>query len=262
MSPTTGHDGGDMEDHASIAHPVRDDRDEGTGERRATTYRLAFGREGLNFESLDFADPAPTNVQILFAAGIRATIEWAVIALLPGGGMEEINPERPFDLRGRGVERVVAFRTDRIYRARLLDRPLVWGRASITGTELLALAGTGEDEALFLDVPGGTDRHIGPSDVLDLGGAGVERILAGPKPEPGFEVAVLYNGLVQTVRVRPTDTAAALITAARPLFGHPGGDLILVDEAGRELAPGGTLGEQGVRAHSRLQLRPRVVQGG
>ena len=263
MSPMVGVTEVGMDEHGGIGLGARDDREGGTEERRTLDYALQFGREGLSFERLAFSDPVPTGRQVADAAHLRGVADWALIVLLPGGGMTELQADQQLDLRNPGVERVVGFRTDRLYRAVLLDREFLWGRALVTGDELYALATLGEGEALYVDMPGGTDRHIARGDTLDLSAAGVERIVAGAAPVPaGFEVTVLYNGIAQNVRVTPSQTAAALIAASRPLFGNPGGDLVLVDPAGRQLAPERGLGEQGVVAHSRLQLRPPVVQGG
>lgn len=250
-----------MEDFSRIERSAHD-HDDGIGASRTTTYRLLFGREGLTFERLEFTDPVPVGSQILASAGIRRAAEWALLALLPDGDMEELRPNESLDLRTRGIEKVVAFRCDRLFRATLLDGQLLWGRRTITGEELYTLAVLPAHEALYLDVPGGTDRLIERAGELDLGAAGVERIVAGPKPIPGFEVTLIYNGLVQTLHVRAEETAAAVVAAARPLFGNPGGDLVLINEAGQQLAPDRPVGEQGVRPHSRLQLRPPVVQGG
>lgn len=239
------------------------DRDDGVATLRTGTYRIQYGSGGLRFQHLELDDPCPLGRQILAEAGVRDPHQHALLALLPNGDIEDVRLDEPFDLRSRGVERFIGFETDRLYRATLLDRALLWGKATISGEELQTLAGVGEDQALYVDVPGGTDRLIERGGSLDLGALGAERIVAGPRHAPGtFEISVVYNGLVRKVRVHSSDTAAATVVALRPLLGSPAGDLVLVNEGGVQLAPGATLGQQGVGPQSRLQLRPPVVQGG
>lgn len=83
-----------------------------------------------------------------------------------------------------------------------------------------------------------------------------------PPPDPGFEIEITYNGVTKSLRVRPKDKVSAVIEEARPLFGSPGGELVLVNQAGQELAPDSTLHEMGVKPHDKLLLRPRTVRGG
>lgn len=240
------------------------DRDDGLVTGRAEGYALNYGDGGMSFRQLVLTDPVPTGRQILERAGVRDVEQFALLALLPGGGMEDLRLDEPLDLRGRGVERVVAFRTDKLQRAFLLGRDLLWGRPDISGQELYALAELAEGEALYIDVPGGTDVPVPRDGTVDLSKPGVERIVAGPPHAPaGFDIAVNYNGIVRTVRVTPAETIAAIVETVRPQFGNPGGDLVLVDAAsGRVLEPTHTVVQEGVQPGAHLQLRPRTVQGG
>lgn len=239
-------------------------RDDGVELNQTTDYRLNYGDGGLTFRQLVFADPVPVGRQILEHAGVRDVEQYALIALLPSGAMEDIRLDEPMDLRGRGIERVVAFRTDVLQRAFLLGRDMLWGRPDISGHDLYALADLAEGEALYIDVPGGTDIPVPRDGMVDLAKPGVERFVAGPPhPPAGFDIAVSYNGIVRTVRVTPGETIAALIETVRPQFGNPGGDLVLVDAAsGRVLEPTHTIAQEGVQPGAHLQLRPRTVQGG
>jgi hypothetical protein len=53
----------------------------------------------------------PLGRQILAAAGVDVRCEHSLFAILPSGDFEDIRLDEPFDLRGRGVEQFVAFRT-------------------------------------------------------------------------------------------------------------------------------------------------------
>lgn len=242
----------------------RSSNDDGVETTRKVDYRLNYGDGGLDFRTLSLPDPVPVGRQILERAGVRDVEQYALAALLPGGGMEEIRLDEELDLRGRGIERVVAFRTDVLRRAFLLGRDLLWGRPDIKGEELYALADLGEGEALYIDVPGGTDIPVARDGSVDLAKPGVERFVAGPPhPPAGFDVAVSYNGIVRTVHVTPGQTIAGLVEAVRPQFGNPGGDLVLVEAAsGRVLEPSRTVAQEGLQSGTHLQLRPRTVQGG
>lgn len=238
--------------------------DDGIEVNRTADFLLLYGADGLDFRSLTLPDPVPIGRQILERAGVRDVEQHALIALLPGGGMEDIRLDEPYDLRGRGAERVVSFRTDTLYRAFLLGRDLLWGRKDIRGEELYALADLVEGEALYIDVPGGTDIAVARDGSTDLSQPGVERFIPGPVHAPtGFDIAVSYNGLVRTTHVQPTEQISTVIEAVRPLFGSPGGDLVLVDTStGRVLEPTHTVAQEGVQPGAHLQLRPRTVQGG
>lgn len=237
--------------------------DEGEVHQRTTGYRLLYAENGLAFREVVVSDPVPSGRQVLEAAGVRDPEAFTLVALLATGAMEDIRLGETYDLRARGTERVIAFRTDVLYRAFLRGQDLMWGRQDIRGEELYQLAALSEDEALYRDVPGGTDIFITPETSIDLATPGVERFIVGPKPVPGFEIAISYNGIVRRVRVKPQDRIAAVIEAVRPIFGNPGGDLVLVDTAtGQVLDPGQTIGRAGVRPGSHLQLRPGAVRGG
>jgi len=238
--------------------------DDGIETSRSEAYRLLFGENGLDFRALVLPDPVPVGRQILETAGIRAVENWALIALLPSGAMEDVRLGEAYDLRGHGAERVIAFMTDTLFRGFLQGQDMLWGRKDIRGEELYALARLDPGEMLYIDVPGGTDIPVAREDVIDLSTPGVERFIAGSVPVPqGFEVLINYNGVVRSLRVRPQETIAAVIEAARPLFGNPGGDLVLVDPgSGRILEPGHTVAQEGVQPGAHLQLRPRAVQGG
>ncbi|TAU37393.1 hypothetical protein ELG97_32110 (plasmid) [Rhizobium leguminosarum] len=238
--------------------------DDGVEINRTAGYRLLYGDNGLDFRPLVLPDPIPLGRQILEAAGVRDIESTALAAILAGGAMEDIRLSEPYDLSGRGVERVIGFRTDTLYRAFLVGRELIWGRREIRGEELYALADLTETEALYIDVPGGTDVHVKRDSVIDLSEPGVERFIAGPVPAPeGFEISVNYNGIVRQVRVRPRDLISSIIETVRPLFGNPGGDLVLIDTAsGRVLEPAHTVAQEGVHVGAQLQLRAPIVRGG
>jgi hypothetical protein len=237
--------------------------DDGIVAGATDSYRLRYGDNGLDFRVLTLPDPVPVGRQIIEAAGYRAVEQIALVALLPVGAMEDIRLGEPFDLRGRGVERVIGFQTDILFRGFLLGQDFLWGRREVRGEELYSLASLGEGEALYLDVPGGADIHIRRDSVVDLSAPGVERFISALAPVEGLDITIIFNGVVRPLRVRPRDLISEVVAAARPLFGNPGGDLVLIDPTnGRVLEPNNSIAQEGVRPGAQLQLRPRTVQGG
>ncbi len=255
--PHSDHDIPD--DCDDVGQAIREDR----ALRAAHTYRIRYANNGLDFGPLLLDDPMPLGRQILETAGVDALAAWSLLAILPSGDFEDVRLDEPFDLRDRRVERFIGFENDRLFKFALRDHQILWGRSTIAGRELYALAEAGEHEALFLDVPGGTDRLILATDTIDLAETGLERFIVAAKPvSDAFEITVVYNGLARTMQVRPGETVGAVIAAARPLFGSPGGDLILVDQQSRELNSAHTLRQEHVGPHAQLSLRPPVVRGG
>lgn len=181
------HGGGEHENRAEYNH--RDERHE--------EYRVAFAFENLQFKDLVLSDPVPLGQQILAEAGLHPDEQFSLFAILPGGDFEDLRPREPHDLRRRGIERFVAFRTGELFPFFIGEARIVWGRDHIDGADLYTLAQPGPDEAVFLDVPGGTDRLVDPAVPFDLSGRGVERFLVAPKPPAETEIVV--NARARTV---------------------------------------------------------------
>lgn len=172
--------------------------DTGTEQTKAASaYRFAVSDETLDFRPHTTTDPVPLGRQLLASAGYAPVDAYSLFAVLPSGDFEDVRLDETFDLRGKGVERFVAFKTDRIYRFTLDGRAISWGVQNLLGSALYALANVGTGRAVFLDARGRLDRLIEPGDVVDLAGAGVERFVTGPRPVPTFEIFV--NGRPKTV---------------------------------------------------------------
>ena len=167
------------------------------------TYRFAVSNETLEFRPLTITDPLPLGRQLLERAGHRPPDDYSLFAILPAGDFEDVRLDETFDLRGKGVERFVAFKSDRVFRFTLDGRSISWGVQKISGAMLYKLANVTYDQAIFLDTRGGKDRVIEPGDVVDLADAGVERFVTGPRPVPTFHIFV--NG-------RPREVAGSTVT--------------------------------------------------
>ncbi|WP_134601760.1 multiubiquitin domain-containing protein, partial [Pseudomonas aeruginosa] len=109
----------------------------------------------------------------------RPADEYSVYAILTSGEFEDLRLDETYDLRGRGAERFVIFQTDRAFKFTIDDRQLEWGKPSISGRVLKALAGVPpETYDVYLEVRGGgQDILIRDGDLIDLGKPGIERFI-------------------------------------------------------------------------------------
>jgi len=177
-----------------IGDTIREDRPL----RAASAYRIRFGLECLTFRYIDVPDPVPTGRQILDSAGLDCRADYLLFALLDSGDFEDIQLDETVDLRGKGAEHVVAFKSDRDFKFKLNDRQLAWGHAELLGSVLYDLAEPSPDEAVFLEVRGGEDRLIKPDERINLDNPSVERFITAPRPMNKSYVIVV-NAVEETV---------------------------------------------------------------
>jgi len=143
-------------------------------------YRLQVGNERLEFRPMVIEDPVPTGLQILELAGARPADENLVFQLLKNGLLEELRPDETTDLRTKGIERFLVFRSDRSFRFELDGRIFEWGGTLISGLTLKKLAGV--DPATYgvwLEVRGADDRPVADTELVDLSAPGIERFFTG-----------------------------------------------------------------------------------
>jgi hypothetical protein len=112
----------------------------GQGLHAAHAYRILFAHESLDFRPIEIDDPVPLGRQLLIAAGLSASEDYSLFAILETGDFEDVRLDETFDLRGRGVERFVAFLTDRDFKLTVNDAQITWGKSTITGVVLYELA--------------------------------------------------------------------------------------------------------------------------
>jgi len=150
---------------------------EGRPLRPNASYRVMIGDEQLNFVPAVFDDPVPLGRQFISAIGGKPVEEFAAVAVLANGDFEDIRLDEGYDLRGRGAEKVLVFRTDRSFKFKIDQRNLEWPRASISGFVLRKLAELPTNYSLWLEVRGGHDRKILDTDLIRLDEPGVERFI-------------------------------------------------------------------------------------
>ncbi|QTI78333.1 multiubiquitin domain-containing protein [Roseomonas marmotae] len=178
----------DTNDHLAgiddVLAAVREDR-----QLRPGRYRVSFALNGIDFHPLLLDDPVPLGRQILKAAHLQQAEDHALFVITEEGDFEDVRPDEAVDLRGRAAYRFVAFSGDPLYRVKVNDSRIVWGMPTIPEAALRSLAQASSDEAVFLDVRGGTDRLIVPGSEVDLTQPGVEKFITAPhKPVYHFFV--------------------------------------------------------------------------
>lgn len=173
-------------DGEDVAEAIREGRDL----RPAASYRIQVAKNDLNFHPIMILDPVPLGRQILSAAGVAAEEDWSLFAITSSGDFEDVRLDEPFDLRGLGAERFVAFNTDRDFRLIVDGDQVTWGKPVISGGVLYALAKVDDQHAVFLDVPGGTDRIVARDELIDLTGPSIERFIVASAPDLSFEIFV------------------------------------------------------------------------
>lgn len=167
------------------------------------SFRILVSNESLEFRPFTLDDPVPLGRQILAEAGFQPLSEYSLYAVLRSGDFEDVRLDEAFDIRGKDVERFVAFRSDRSFRFTLNDLEIRWGFETISGSALYALANPSDEEVIFLDFRGGQDRLIEPGDTVELAGAGVERFFTAARPPQVYEIIV--NG-------RPRNVTGNIVT--------------------------------------------------
>lgn len=149
-------------------------------DKKRKKFQVFIGDENLKFSKESFDDPILMGRQIIERFGGVPVDEFAVVALLKNGDFEDIRLDEAYDLRDRGIEKVLVFRTDRSFKFKIDDRDLEWPRACISGYLLKKIADLPAKYSLWLDIRGGQDRKILDADLINLDEPGVERFVSTP----------------------------------------------------------------------------------
>ena len=232
MKPTEATDAEDIE---SIGATIR----EGRPARPAGAYRIAVSDQSLVFRPVTVTDPVPLGRQILKAAGYQNVDEYGLFAILPGGDFEDVRLDETFDIRGKGAERFVAFRSDRDFRLSLNGQELRWGEPVIAGAAFYSLANVSDDQAVYLDSRGGEDRLIEPGDQVDLTQPGVERFVTAARR---YQITV--NTRPRTVTGSPV-TFEQIVQLAFPGSHDPNVEFTMTYRHATSTPPTGELGAGG-----------------
>jgi len=181
-------------------------------------FTVLMSKDGLTFREITIHNPMPLGRDLLARGGFDQGVGTALFAILPSGDFEDVRLEEPFDLRGRGAERFVAFETDRTFRLTLAGRQIEWGKPALSGAVLASLVELEPNQTIFVHVTDGEDRAVDPTELFDLTRPGVERFYVGVR---ATETEIVVNGRGRTV---PGDQVSfeQIVQIAFPADATPG----------------------------------------
>ena len=144
-------------------------------------FEVAVAKGNFDFHGLNVDDPKPTGRQLLAAAGFRPPGEHLIFQVLDDGALEERRLDETIELREKGTERFIAFRSDRSFRVEVDERRFEWGDEGLTGLITKQLAGADPVcTGVWLERRDEPDLFIGDTDVVKLAADGVEKLRTGP----------------------------------------------------------------------------------
>jgi hypothetical protein len=165
--------GQSVEDIEACAREGRRPRDEGP-------YQIRLGDALMRFQTLIAPSPTLTGRELLDLAGRKPVDDFVLFVVQTDGLLEEIRLDETVDLRA-GVEKLLAFDSDRILRFMLDGREFNWGGVFISGATLLSLARLDPaTHGVWLQGADAPSRPIGPTELVDLARPGVEHFVTGP----------------------------------------------------------------------------------
>ena len=154
---------------------------EGRKPRQHGPYRIMVGDAELKFQGVRINDPVPTGRQVLEKAGLYPPTEHFLFAWLKNGALEEVRLDETVDIFHRGIEKFIAFRTDRIFLFVLNDRRFTWGAPTILGQVLKSLARVdAATHGVWLEQRDEADRFIADDESVSLAGETIERFHTAP----------------------------------------------------------------------------------
>ncbi|BBJ57555.1 multiubiquitin domain-containing protein [Enterobacter hormaechei] len=160
-------------------------------------YQILIGNDALQFRPVVIEDPVPTGEQILKAGDLQPVDDYLLYQYLKSGLLELLNPAETTDLRSAGVEKFLAFKSDRSFRFFINNQAQDWGGPCISGLTLKKLANANvEHNDVYLVVVGGEDELIKDRDLFDLTRPGVEHFATAE-----INITIYVNTVPKVVHV-------------------------------------------------------------
>lgn len=159
-------------------------------------------------------DPLVTGRDVLAIALKSPASDYALVKLIDKG-TQSIGLDAVVDLQDNASPQIYAFKGDRLFRASIDEREIVWGQNEISAHQLRKIGEIPVDQDLFFDSKG--DREIDDDAVLSLKPSGVERFRSGdPKDN---KIDIILNGEVITIEKGRLSFADLAKLAFPKLFG-------------------------------------------
>ena len=156
-----------------------DCRNHGEVSPRRDRFRVSVSKANFEFLNGEFElnDPKATGRQLLETTGFRPAEEHLLFQVLDTGALEERRLDEIVELREKGVERFIAFQSDRSFRVEIDRRRFEWGMSKLTGLIAKQLVGAEIlGTGVWLERYDGPDLFVKDSDVVDLSENGIERL--------------------------------------------------------------------------------------
>ena len=234
-----------MSEGKLMAHERGESGDSEDGLKRPPDrlFEIHFGNEALEFRELNLSDPVPTARQIIEAGGFHPAEEFLIFEVSHDHRLTELKLDQTIDLRGRGDERFIIFKSDRSWRGIIDGKRFEWGARDILGRVLKWLAGVDPEKfGVWLERKDEPDRLIGDDEKVSLNPLGVERF----RTDHLFSICIEGNAFPWDSKTITTEQIAELGSW------DPAQGVIEVDEDQNER----TLGPGEV-----IKLRPGVAYG-
>jgi len=191
----------------------------------------------VNDQTLSTNDPKVRGRDILELAGLEPVDEYVLLKRMDNGDLEDINLADEENIRQPGVERYIAFRTDRVFYFKVDDRRYPWGAATIGEADLRETAGVPEDKAIWLERRGGApDEQIEAGATARLDDEGLERFYTADRPAGPVLVTVFLDN--EAKQIRSGDYTTETLKAALGVGEHLDLDFVDASNALVQLQPG------------------------
>ena len=149
--------------------------------RQYGPYLIKVGNADLKFQEVLIDDPVPTGRQVLEKSGLVPAKEYLLSAWLNDGGIDMIRLDETVDLFHKGVEKFIAFHSDRSFFFELNDRRIAWGAPAIQGKVLKTLARVDTaTHGVWLAQRDQVDRLISDDESVSLTAKTIERFHTAP----------------------------------------------------------------------------------